>query len=185
MAAIETTATVVDITDATPQGRKCKTAAEAKAYKEKRGKSFSGNNGRTGRGRGTGEGKPRAFRNGDELIDAQRNYCRYIADTGYQEYPTKNGFSDYIGVDPKTVWLSIERYYPEIKQQWKENIEQTLINGVNAGVYHVTMTIFILKNWCDWRDRKETIDSTAKPQIATKAELQEAITAYLQAPVNE
>lgn len=187
MAVIESTAEVIDIQDTAPKGksRKCKTAEETAAYKGKRGESFSGNNGKSGRGRGTGKGNPRAFTSADDLIDKQIAYCKYIKDTGYTEYPTKNGFAEWLEVDPKTVYLSIKRYYPEVQKQWQENIEQTLVNGVNAGVYHVTMTIFILKNWCNWADRKENITTEKKPQIATKAELKEAITAYLQAPVDE
>lgn len=187
MAVIESTAEVIDIADTAPKGkrRKCKTAEETAAYKGKRGESFSGNNGKSGRGRGTGKGNPRAFTSADDLIDKQIAYLKYVKGTGYREYPTKNGFAEWLEIDPKTVYLSIQRYYPEAKNQWKENIEQTLINGVNAGVYHVTMTIFILKNWCDWADKRENITTEGKPKIATKAELQEAITAYLQAPIEE
>lgn len=187
MAVIESTAEIIDIKDNAPKGksRKCKTAEETAAYKDKRGGSFSGNNGRTGRGRGTGKGNPRAFQSGDELIDAQIAYCRHIRDINYIEYPTKNGLAEFLKIDPKTIWLTIERYYPGIRRQWQENIEQTLINGVNAGVYNVTMTKYILANWCGWSDRRENITTEAKPQIASKAELKEAITAYLQAPIDE
>lgn len=185
MAVIESTAEVIDITDTAPKGRKCKTAAEAAAYKEHRGEKFSGNNGKSGRGRGTGAGNPRVFKSGDELIDAQIAYCKHIRDINYIEYPTKNGLAEYLQIDPKTIWLTIERYYPGIRRQWQENIEQTLINGVNAGVYNVTMTKYILANWCGWSDRRENITTEGKPKIATKAELKEAITAYLQAPIDE
>lgn len=187
MAVIESTAEVIDITDTAPKGksRKCKTAEETAAYKTKRGESFSGNNGKSGRGRGTGAGNPRVFKSGDELIDAQIAYCKHIRDINYIEYPTKNGLAEYLQIDPKTIWLTIERYYPGIKRQWQENIEQTLINGVNAGVYNVPMTKYILANWCGWSDRRENVTTEKKPQIASKAELKEAITAYLQAPVDE
>lgn len=185
MAVIESTAEVIDITDTAPKGRKCKTAEETAAYKTKRGESFSGNNGAKGRGRGTGAGNPRVFKSGDELIDAQIAYCKHIRDINYIEYPTKNGLAEYLQIDPKTIWLTIERYYPGIKRQWQENIEQTLINGVNAGVYNVPMTKYILANWCGWSDRRENVTTEKKPQIASKAELKEAITAYLQAPADE
>lgn len=187
MAVIESTAEIINIKDTAPKGksRKCKTAEETAAYKGKRGENFSGNNGAKGRGRGTGKGNPRAFTSAEDLIDKQIAYCEYIKDIGYKEYPTKNGFAKWLEIDPRTVYLSIQRYYPEVQKQWQENIEQTLVNGVNAGVYHVTMTIFILKNWCGWADKKETVTTEKKPQIASKAELKEAITAYLQAPVDE
>jgi hypothetical protein len=185
MAAIETTAEVVEIKEAATTGRKCRTDGERAAYKDRRGGNFSGNNGKSGRGRGTGKGNPRAYQSAGEVIDAQLKYLGYIKDTGYSEYPTKNGMAEYSGVDPKTIWWSIERYYPEIKRQWQENIEQTLINGVNAGVYNVTMTKYILANWCGWSDRRETITTDKKPQIASKEQLREAITAYLQAPIEE
>ena len=186
MAAIETTATVVSIQDeAAPTGRRCRTDGDRKAYKAKRGQAFSGNNGAKGRGRGTGKGKPRAFTSAEDLIDKQIAYCEYIKGIGYKDYPTKIGFAHWLAIDPRTVYLSIKRYYPEVQKEWQENIEQTLVNGVNAGVYHVTMTIFILKNRCGWADKKETVTTEKKPQIASKAELKEAITAYLQAPVDE
>ncbi len=187
MAVIESTAEVIDIKDTAPKGksRKCKTTEETAAYKTKRGESFSGNNGAKGRGRGTGKGNPRVFKSGDELIDAQIAYCKHIRDINYIEYPTKNGLAEYLQIDPKTIWLTIERYYPGIKRQWQENIEQTLINGVNAGVYNVTMTKYILANWCGWSDRRENVTTEGKPKIASKAELKEAITAYLQAPIEE
>ena len=103
----------------------------------------------------------------------------------YQEYPTKMGFADFCGKNRSTVWHAVNHFYPEVKKQWQETIEQVLVNGVNAGVYHVTMTIFILKNWCEWTDKRETVTTEKKPAIASKQELRDAIQQYLQAPIEE
>jgi len=164
MAAIETTAEVIDIADA-PTGR----------ADRRKGR---------GRGFGTGAGSKRAFDSGQQLIDELQRYCDYIKSTNYQEYPTKMAFADFCGRDRSTVWKTVNQFYPDIKKQWQETIEQVLVNGVNAGVYHVTMTIFILKNWCDWTDRRETVTTEKKPAIASKQELREAIQQYLSAPID-
>lgn len=134
------------------------------------------------RGFGTGAGSKRAFESGQQLIDEMQRYCDYLKSTGYKEYPTKMGFADFCGKDRSTVWHSVNHYYPEVKRQWQETIEQVLINGVNAGVYQQTMTIFILKNWCDWTDKRETVTTDKKPAIASKQQLREALQAYISAP---
>lgn len=136
-------------------------------------------------GFGTGAHRQRAFPTGADLIAKLEKYCDYIKSTGYAEYPTKMGFADYCGVDRSTTWHAVNRFYPEIRKQWQETIEQTLINGVNAGVYQQTMTIFILKNWCDWTDKRETIATEKKPAIASKQQLREALQAYISAPEQE
>lgn len=164
MAVIETTAQVIDIE-----------APEGKVDRRK---------GR-GRGFGTGAGSKRAFESGQQLIDELERYCDYLKSINYQEYPTKMGFADFCGKNRSTVWNAVNNFYPEIKKQWQETIEQVLVNGVNAGVYHVTMTIFILKNWCEWTDKRETVTTEKKPAIASKQELRDAIQQYLQAPIEE
>lgn len=164
MAVIETTAQVIDI--------------EAPGGKVDRRKG-------RGRGFGTGAGSKRAFESGQQLIDELEKYCDYLKSINYQEYPTKMGFADFCGKNRSTVWNAVNNFYPEIKKQWQETIEQVLVNGVNAGVYHVTMTIFILKNWCEWTDKRETVTTEKKPAIASKQELRDAIQQYLQAPIEE
>lgn len=183
MAVIESTAEVIDITDTAPKGksRKCKTAAEKKEYIAKRAPEGS----KTARGLGTGAGNGKAFSSSQDLLDKLSDYCDYIKSTGYREYPTKGGFAEWLNINRKTLWNSINNYYPDCKKEYMSIIEETLINGVNARIYKDVFTMFILKNWCEWKDRKENITTGSKPQIASKAELKEAITAYLQAPVDE
>lgn len=163
MAAIETTAQVVEIRETAPK------------VDRRKGR---------GRGFGTGAGSKRAYESGDQIIADLQRYCDHIRARGYEEYPTKMDFADFCGRDRSTVWKTVNRFYPEIKKQWQETIEQVLVNGVAAGAYHVTMTIFILKNWCDWADKRETVTTDKKPEIASKQQLREAIAAYLQAPID-
>lgn len=166
MAVIESTAEVIDIQDNAPKGK----------VDRRKGR---------GRGFGTGAGSKRAFESGQQLINELEKYCDYLKSINYQEYPTKMGFADFCGKNRSTVWNAVNNFYPEIKKQWQETIEQVLVNGVNAGVYHVTMTIFILKNWCEWTDKRETVTTEKKPAIASKQELRDAIQQYLQAPIEE
>lgn len=141
-------------------------------------KSRGGNNGATVRGRGTGKGKGKKFQSADDLIAAQLDYLDYITSINYQEYPTKIGMAKFSSCDVKTIYNCLHRYFPEIGNIWKENTEQCLVNGVNAGVYHPSFTIFVLKNWCGWAERQENI-SKEIPKIASREELTEALENYL------
>jgi len=113
----------------------------------------------------TQNGRPRAFKSEEEVIKAFREFCSHIREDGFKEAPTKLNFSAWTNVDMHTLYLTLNRYYPTIKKEYESLLAEVLTEGAMTGAYQSTMTIFCLKNWCDWTDKQEQkIDMSAKVQ---------------------
>ena len=105
-------------------------------------------------------GHPRTFKNGDDILYAWKKYCNEIADSGYSTTPTQTSFARWLEqelgeeCDRRTIWASINKYYPEIKKEFEQVRGETVAEGAMLGKYQPTMSIFALKNWCGWKDQK-------------------------------
>ena len=44
-------------------------------------------------------------------------------------------------------------YFPTIKKEFEKLQSDTITTGGMLGKYNPTMTIFALKNWCNWKDK--------------------------------
>ena len=46
-------------------------------------------------------------------------------------------------------------YFPTIKKEFERLQSDTIMTGGMLGKYNATMSIFGLKNWCNWKDKAE------------------------------
>lgn len=106
-------------------------------------------------------GQPKKFESGEELVELFREFCRYVEAGGFTILPTQSKFCDWLEdsykpVAIRTIWISLNKYYPSVKSEYDRLLSDTLTQGAALGMYNVTMTIFCLKNWCNWKDKQET-----------------------------
>lgn len=106
-------------------------------------------------------GKPRSFKSGEEILELWKEFCNEIVENGYNKAPTQTEFSWWLdrvkhAVDHRTVYLTINKYYPHIKGEWDKIRADVVSQGTMLGKYQPTMSIFALKNWCNWADKVET-----------------------------
>ena len=125
---------------------------------------------------GEGGGHPRAFKTSDDLLDAFLSYTDYVVDNDYIEVPTKGNFAKWCGIDRKTIYNTINKYFPDRKKDYKEILAEILTTGAMMGKWDRTITIFALKNWCDWSDKREDrVVNDSKVSIATREQAKEAL----------
>jgi len=105
-------------------------------------------------------GKPRSFSSAEAIAKAYTDFCNDIKakfDEGKPcQIPSKSNFAEWTGCDRRTVYLTMEKYYPAIKKQINDIMAETLVEGVSRGIWQPTIIIFALKNWCGWADKVET-----------------------------
>lgn len=113
-------------------------------------------------------GQPKKFDSGDELIRLWSDFNDEIRADGYIDVPTQTSYCrwlshNYGAVDRKTIYTSLNKYFPTIKAEFERIQADTITTGAMLGKYNSTMTIFALKNWCNWKDKQEIEqDITAK-----------------------
>jgi len=105
-------------------------------------------------------GQPKTFKSGEELIKLFESFCKDIKENGYAELPTQTAFTWYLkehfkATDRKTIYSSLNRYFPDIKKEFEQLQADTLITGAAKGKYKEASIIFALKNWCKWTDKQE------------------------------
>ena len=104
-------------------------------------------------------GQPRAFRSGAHLFESIQAFCDDIIEQGYTVLPSKTEFcrwySNQTGrkISRRTVWSTMEKYYPDVKGKVNVLVSDVLAQGAALGYWNSTVTIFVLKNWCHWSDK--------------------------------
>lgn len=104
-------------------------------------------------------GQPKKF-DSDQLISLWREFCDEICDEGFKNVPTQTAFCRWLNhryekTDRKTIYNSLNKYFPEIKKEFDKIQSDVFATGGMLGRYNPTMTIFALKNWCAWTDKAE------------------------------
>lgn len=104
--------------------------------------------------------KPKAFSSGNQLFELYTEFCEEIVENGYKETPTQTAFCRWLGqnyreVDRKTIYNSVNKYFPDIKKRLENMRSDIMMEGGLKGKYNPTMCIFGLKNWCGWKDKLE------------------------------
>lgn len=105
-------------------------------------------------------GQPKKFSSGEELISLWNDFCNEIIDNGFEKVPTQTAFcrwlaENYDAVDRRTIYNSLNEYFPTIKKEFERLQSDTIMTGGMLGKYNATMSIFGLKNWCNWKDKAE------------------------------
>lgn len=118
-------------------------------------------------------GQPKRFKSGEQLIKLWEEFCASIETGGYSQVPTQTAFcrwlqANYKEADRKTIYNSLNKYFPDIKKEFERIQSDTVSTGAMLGKYQPTMSIFALKNWCGWGDngkRKEEEKADAESKI--------------------
>ena len=105
-------------------------------------------------------GQPKKFSSGEELITLWYEFCNEIIDGGFKKVPTKTAFCRWITqkykqIDRRTLYNSINEYFPSVKKDFEQIQSDTIAEGGILGKFNSTMSIFGLKNWCNWKDKAE------------------------------
>lgn len=104
-------------------------------------------------------GQPKRFNSGAKLIQLFSQFCDYITDEAcYEIIPSQTEFckwlsTEYGSVDRKTIYNSLNKYFPAIKSEFERLQSDVIAQGGMLGKYQSTMSIFVLKNWCKWEDK--------------------------------
>ncbi len=106
-------------------------------------------------------GQPKKFKK-EEFKNYVLGYMNHIydkQDNGEKDTPTFFGFYRYVNEQKECSYHTIRRcfdeYWADIKKEFEEMRGDLLSRGASIGVYNVTMIIFALKNWCNWKDKAE------------------------------
>lgn len=128
-----------------------------------------------------GAGQPKAFNSAKKLIELYRLFTDEIIENGFEDVPTQTAFSRWLKhhfreVDRRTIYNALNKYFPEVKEEFDQIRADVLAQGALLGKYNSTMTIFGLKNWCHWTDKQQveaSVDSDV--QITFADELKEFV----------
>lgn len=110
---------------------------------------------------GNQRGHPKSFESGDDLIELFDQFCQDIIENGYKCIPSQTEFCRFLqrrykSVDRRTIYNSLNKYFPDYKKRFEALQSDLIVQGAMLGAYKNTMSIFALKNWCDWSDKSET-----------------------------
>ena len=109
-------------------------------------------------------GQPKRFKNSEMLMKYIEEFFEAVMfdpEIGAIYAPTKTDFCVWLkrekgfSCDRKTLYTSLESYFPAVKSKFDEIRSDALIKGSMLGRYQPTATIFALKNWCGWKDKQE------------------------------
>ena len=119
-------------------------------------------------------GQPKKFSSGKQLIELFGSFCDEIIDNGFNRVPNQTNFckwleKHYSSVDRKTIYTSLNKYFPAIKKDFEQIQSDIIAEGGMLGHYQSAMSIFALKNWCKWTDKQEVdvsaIDDSTREEI--------------------
>lgn len=115
-------------------------------------------------------GQPKKFSNGKQLIELFRTFCNEIIDNDFNRVPNQTNFckwleKHYSSVDRKTIYTSLNKYFPTIKKDFEQIQSDVIAEGGMLGHYQAAMSIFALKNWCKWQDKIEVNDTSALDKL--------------------
>lgn len=125
-------------------------------------------------------GHPKTFESAEQLISLWADFCNEIVRNDYNLVPTQTLFckwlsENYKDTDRKTIYSSLNKYFPEIKKDFEQLQSDIIMQGGMLGKYNPTMSIFGLKNWCGWGDNQSyRADEKREDDALTKALKEEA-----------
>jgi hypothetical protein len=129
-----------------------------------------------------GRGHPRSFESGEQLVQLWTDFCREIVKNDYNIAPTYTEFSAWLSdgaseADRKTIYTSLNKYFPEIKNSVETIRADVVAQGTMLGKYQPSMSIFALKNWCGWADKVEAQNTNKNVDLSglTSDEIRELL----------
>ena len=129
---------------------------------------------RKSKGGGEVMGRMKKFKSGNELVELFDEFCRDIVTNKYNRIPSQTEFCNWLEArydktDRKTIYNALNKYFPTVKKDFERLQSDLIAQGGMLGWYKNTMSIFVLKNWCNWTDKSTDDDgNTAEDRIAGK-----------------
>ena len=118
-------------------------------------------------------GQPKTFTK-QEFKDFVFEYMEFIYDkqeNSVKDTPTFYGFYRFVREKKECSYHTIRRcfdeYWADIKKEFEDIRADLLSRGASIGIYNPTMTIFALKNWCNWADKPEN-ENEEKQEMQTE-----------------
>ena len=128
-------------------------------------------------------GQPKRFESAEQMIALWSDFCNEIVQNDFNSVPTQSAFcrwlsQNYEGTDRKTIYNSLNKYFPSIKKEFEQLQSDVIMQGGMMGKYNPTMSIFGLKNWCGWSDSGRVVtgryDEEKTEDALSKAPREEA-----------
>lgn len=128
----------------------------------------------------------RTFSSAEEILMLFELFCNYIRQHNFAKeferpdgsvgvmpiIPSVSNLARWLGVPRTTINKAMDTHATENEfAQYKTALADILSEGAMMGVYQSTMTIFSLKNLCDWADKYE---DRPKEKVSSKQTLEEA-----------
>lgn len=120
--------------------------------------------------------KPLKFESSEQFIGLWQAFCDDIVSKGFNTIPSQTSFCKWLAkhyekTDRKTIYNSLNKIFPDIKDSFDKIRADIIAEGTMLGKYQPTMSIFALKNWCSWSDRPNEatviIDDTTRNEVVT------------------
>ena len=120
--------------------------------------------------------KPLKFDSSEQFIELWQAFCDDIVSKGFNTIPSQTSFCKWLAkhyekTDRKTIYNSLNKIFPDIKDSFDKIRADIIAEGTMLGKYQPTMSIFALKNWCSWSDRPNEatviIDDTTRNEVVT------------------
>ena len=114
-----------------------------------------------------------------EMIRLFSEFNEEVINDGFVVVPTQTEFCRWLGrnyekTDKKTIYNTLNKIFPDIKKQFEQIQSDTVATGAMLGKYQPTMSIFVLKNWCKWKDRNEVdVGEETRKDVARQISLSE------------
>lgn len=125
-----------------------------------------------------GDGQHTIFKSTEEFIKEFDTYMIDIVNNGFEKLPTKLDFAITKGISPSTVQREYNKLTENEKKEWQSALSDVITAGVNAGKYNTTMSIFALKNWCNWADKQESKVEKTEKKLVSRSEAKEQLQKY-------
>lgn len=122
-------------------------------------------------------GQPKTFTE-EEFKNFVFEYMDFIYDkqeNSLKDTPTFYGFYRFVREQKECSYHTIRRcfdeYWADIKKEFEDIRADLLSRGASIGIYNPTMTIFALKNWCNWKDKAEVENTVNVEDLTPLSEL--------------
>lgn len=120
---------------------------------------------------------PALIQSHEEFIGLFEQYLAAIKST--DEVPTYSNFATWLGnFSPSSIYYYFQKH-PESRDAAAELLADALVEKAIVGKFRDAVTIFALKNRCNWTDKKESISRHETGEIASADEARANVKAIM------
>lgn len=118
-----------------------------------------------------------AIQTHDEFVGLFEQYLDSIKKT--DAVPTYSNFADWLGCYSPTSIYKFMKDHPETRDATAELMADAIVEKAIKGVFRDAVSIFTLKNRCNWTDKKESISRHEVGEIASAEEARRNVHAIM------